>query len=300
MMHMVVNKDVFERHIEHIKQYHTVIRLDDLINRLLYNKPLPHKPISITFDDGFKDNYLNAFPVLDKYGITASFFVLGSSISNTMPMWPHCLYTFLDSFTGRSFTIQLKDGFHFTVDNFDDKSKMIVLQKLKEFLSEKDQEERLDLLRLVCRQNKVEPEKVPLLSDYMSSSEIKELSEKGNLIGAHSMTHENLARLSLTDKMAEILRSKIATRPFYHNDFAAFAYPYGTRNCVDEETKRVLQLCGFKCAVTTFEGLNNRNTDLLEIRRIEIQEFDIVELRAHLTGIFGDVKSVIKKILGKK
>ncbi len=38
--------------------------------------PLPARPVIITFDDGYEDNYQNAFPILRKYGFTATFFVL--------------------------------------------------------------------------------------------------------------------------------------------------------------------------------------------------------------------------------
>ncbi len=55
--------------------YHT-ITLEDLALYLLEGKPLPPKPIVLTFDDGYLDNYQNAFPVLKKYGFKGVFFVI--------------------------------------------------------------------------------------------------------------------------------------------------------------------------------------------------------------------------------
>jgi peptidoglycan/xylan/chitin deacetylase (PgdA/CDA1 family) len=40
------------------------------------NEPLPKKPIMITFDDGYLDNYTNAFPILQKYSMKASFYII--------------------------------------------------------------------------------------------------------------------------------------------------------------------------------------------------------------------------------
>lgn len=54
--------------------YHT-IGLTDLILHLQQGVPLPEKPIVLTFDDGYKDAFTVAFPLLKKYGLTGTFFV---------------------------------------------------------------------------------------------------------------------------------------------------------------------------------------------------------------------------------
>ena len=60
--------------------YHT-ISPDDLIGYLKVGKQLPDKPILITFDDGYVDNYENAYPILKKYGFTATIFLVTGKIS---------------------------------------------------------------------------------------------------------------------------------------------------------------------------------------------------------------------------
>jgi peptidoglycan/xylan/chitin deacetylase (PgdA/CDA1 family) len=54
----------------------TTITLFDLYNTVATGQPLPAKPIVLTFDDGYVDNYAQAFPILKKYGQTGTFFVL--------------------------------------------------------------------------------------------------------------------------------------------------------------------------------------------------------------------------------
>ena len=54
----------------------TTITLRDVYGYLAVGTPLPEKPIVLTFDDGYIDNYTNAFPILQKYGMTGTFFVL--------------------------------------------------------------------------------------------------------------------------------------------------------------------------------------------------------------------------------
>lgn len=66
----------FEAQLAYLRQagYET-ISLADLAYALSQDAPLPEKPIILTFDDGHRDNYENAFPLLRKYGYTATFFV---------------------------------------------------------------------------------------------------------------------------------------------------------------------------------------------------------------------------------
>lgn len=54
----------------------TAITLFDLYSQLATGQTLPAKPIVLTFDDGYLDDYQNAFPILKKYGLTGTFFVL--------------------------------------------------------------------------------------------------------------------------------------------------------------------------------------------------------------------------------
>lgn len=61
------------------------ITLYDLYNHLTSGQPLPQKPVILTFDDGYRDNYDNAFPLLRQYGFPATFFVLTEVTSQGVP-----------------------------------------------------------------------------------------------------------------------------------------------------------------------------------------------------------------------
>jgi peptidoglycan/xylan/chitin deacetylase (PgdA/CDA1 family) len=61
------------------------ITMSQLSGYLNNNKTLPNKPILITFDDGWEDQYWNAVPVLDKYGFKATFFIIGNTLTGTWP-----------------------------------------------------------------------------------------------------------------------------------------------------------------------------------------------------------------------
>ncbi|WP_448593706.1 polysaccharide deacetylase family protein [Thermoflexus hugenholtzii] len=72
-----VRPSQFEAHLQYLRQagYETV-SLSDLIFHLTQGKPLPPRPVVLTFDDGYRDAYEEAFPLLQRYGFRGTFFVL--------------------------------------------------------------------------------------------------------------------------------------------------------------------------------------------------------------------------------
>ncbi|MBI5653671.1 MAG: polysaccharide deacetylase family protein [Chloroflexi bacterium] len=76
----------FEAQMEYLAvEGFTPITVSDLAAHLLYGAPLPPKPIALTFDDGYMDNYQYAFPVLKKYKFTATFNVITDFIDGKRP-----------------------------------------------------------------------------------------------------------------------------------------------------------------------------------------------------------------------
>lgn len=61
---------------------YTTISPDQLLNSIQYSEPLPENPILITFDDGYRDAYLEAYPILKKYNFTATIFLITDYVGN--------------------------------------------------------------------------------------------------------------------------------------------------------------------------------------------------------------------------
>jgi len=83
-----VRPEVFAKQMEYLKtRKYQVISLADLVEILETGKSLPSKTVVLTFDDGFKDNYDNAYPILKKYNFPATIFLatglIGQEIGNS-------------------------------------------------------------------------------------------------------------------------------------------------------------------------------------------------------------------------
>jgi peptidoglycan/xylan/chitin deacetylase (PgdA/CDA1 family) len=81
-----VTPERFESHLRYLVDAgYEVVTLDDLLYALTQGRPLPAKPVILTFDDGYEDNYLNAFPLLQKHGMIGHFFVISDFVSAGRP-----------------------------------------------------------------------------------------------------------------------------------------------------------------------------------------------------------------------
>ena len=72
-----VAPDNFARQMEFLRDAgYSVISLGELVENIKKGRGYIPKTVVITFDDGYRDNYLNAFPVLSKYDIPATIFLI--------------------------------------------------------------------------------------------------------------------------------------------------------------------------------------------------------------------------------
>ncbi len=78
-----VPKEKFREQMKYLKDNNfTTLSLQEVYDFLENNKPIPEKSVAITLDDGYMDNYNNAFPVLKEFGQTAAIFAIIEAIDN--------------------------------------------------------------------------------------------------------------------------------------------------------------------------------------------------------------------------
>lgn len=74
---VTVTPDTFERQMRFLKKHHyNVLPLESLVGLIKYKKKIPAKTVVITFDDGYKDNFVYAFPILKKYNLPATISII--------------------------------------------------------------------------------------------------------------------------------------------------------------------------------------------------------------------------------
>jgi peptidoglycan/xylan/chitin deacetylase (PgdA/CDA1 family) len=84
---LTVDSRTFESYCGFFKRFFNVVPLAELVDTLNGGRA-PHRALAITFDDGYRDNFLHAAPILEKLGLPATFFVVSRWIgTNIVPFW---------------------------------------------------------------------------------------------------------------------------------------------------------------------------------------------------------------------
>ncbi len=81
-----VSTENFKRQISYLKNHFNVISLNDIVDNLSNQPNTSIDNIAITFDDGYKDNFLNAFPILKNYKLPAIIFLVSGQIAKREDM----------------------------------------------------------------------------------------------------------------------------------------------------------------------------------------------------------------------
>ena len=82
---------VFARQMEMLHTFFNVLPLEELVERAS-KSDIPAKAVAITFDDGYRDNYQNAFPILKRLDLPATIFVTTGVVDSNAPLWHDTLF----------------------------------------------------------------------------------------------------------------------------------------------------------------------------------------------------------------
>ena len=76
-----IDPDEFEQQMQYLSSHgYTAVSLADMLAAAQGGSPLPDKPVIISFDDGYADNYLTALPIMKKYGLRGTVFVIAGQV----------------------------------------------------------------------------------------------------------------------------------------------------------------------------------------------------------------------------
>lgn len=251
--HLAVHPDFLDAVLADMKRSGFVfVDMDEVVERLK-GGCTRERFATITLDDGYRDNLLEALPVFERHGTPFTIYVAPALIEGTIDLWWDVLEDVVAS-RERIWLATSKGRMAF--DCSTPAAKLRANGAIQAYLTtELPEEQRSAALRELARSTGVDY-RAPGRETLMNWDEIRRISDHPlGSIGAHTMSHHNLRRLGEDAVAAEmrdgarVLELETGLKPRH------FAYPYGYEAAVGPREVRIAAEVGFDTAVTTRHGV---------------------------------------------
>lgn len=256
----------FDAQMGMLKKRHAVLGPDELVDVIVNPRRLRHFRVAVTFDDGYRDNYDHAFPILKSHGLAAFFFVPTHYMdSRRLSWWDQVAYVIRRS--GKP-TLTIDYPQRVVVD-VDPGNPDRAIQRVLRIYTRSD----ADLARFLAAVEEACEQRVPDEAEdrqFMSWAEAMEMSRAGMAIGSHTHSHSILAPLTAEEQRAEFRQSRAQLEA---RNLAAdvLAYPVGSPTTFSATTVTCAKEEGYRVAFSNYGGVNLPDTmNPFDVRRLNM------------------------------
>lgn len=285
-LQLTVTPQHFEQHLDIIRRTCQPMRLLDLIEALEQHA-LPERAIAITFDDGYVDNYVYAYPRLKAAAIPATIFTTASMIDSPREFWWDDLERLL--IVPEQLPAQLRvtvcgqthDWPTSTIEQ-----RQQARNGLYQILKPLNAAGRLSALNDLARWAALDQAGRP---DFraMTRAQLIELAHSDVIeIGGHTVAHPQLASLPAPEQQTEITQGRQMLESIIGRPVKNFAYPYGKPTDFTSETAALARAAGFRAACSTNHGSVESGDDLFALRRCAVFNWDAATFKQKLESFF--------------
>lgn len=242
---LVIEPNEFANQLKILKKYFNIITFDDI--DLIVNKKIKN-PLMITFDDGLRDSYEIALPILKNLGLKAVFYLNTIYLKDeNQVLWTHNLYILNKIMDFKKIVKYFGKQSETPINNMRDLFKYIKskynFEEVRKIL------DQLNKLNDLSFDNNL----------YIKEKEIKSLINNNMCIGSHGYSHFYLTKID--DIAEEINESKTLLEKISGTKIISFAYPFGDPGSFNEQINQKVYR-DFSNICTTIPGVNTNDSTL--------------------------------------
>ena len=256
---------VFERQMELVSRRFNPVTIDEIRLFLDEAKPLPRRAVAVTFDDGYADNSEIAAPILSRFGIRASFYLMVSVIGTENPPWV-CRLRYAFGTTQKKEWLSPANGQPWNLTTAQDRNAALLVafnfcaSLAGDALEQTVQtiERGLDIEALIGGSR--------FMMDW---NQARALQRAGHVVGCHTLTRPNVAHVAQDVARKELLVSKRKLEEELRAPVLHFSYPHPALNPHwTPGTVAITKEAGYQTAVTTTAGPVRRGDHPLMLTRV--------------------------------
>lgn len=284
----------FREQVCYLRDHFRVVTLTEVESGTALNEP----SVLIAFDDGYRDNFDTAYPILKELGVPATFFIPTTFFEKPrLPWWDHTAYVLKQTARDRivldwpmPMSIELTSGHRSELASGGHRAAAIWSVVLLYLASKLDDEARFrahleDRAEVAVDEAALGPEL------FMTWDQVRLLAQSGMAIGSHSHSHRRMASLSEEQQREELMTSKQILEHELGFEVRSVAYPFGWEGAYNELTKQQARAAGYHLGFSAQTGLNEPGRwDPFAICRVGIGFGDtpaMVQARTSLYRAFG-------------
>jgi peptidoglycan/xylan/chitin deacetylase (PgdA/CDA1 family) len=223
--------------------------------------------VVITFDDGYADN-LAAARVLERYGVTATFYITAGCLAGEAPFWPAEVRQLVPRITDPEIRLQMGDA-EVVIALGTDEDRRRALRTFGRLIKSHTipvRERLRDQLRAAARGGTI-------ASPMLTWDDVREMHARGMTIGAHTVTHPNLPNAGPADAWLEITGSKQRLERELGAPSTMFSYPNGgAERYLTPAIAAMVEQAGFVGAATSANGFAGHRSNLFALERVPVSE----------------------------
>jgi peptidoglycan/xylan/chitin deacetylase (PgdA/CDA1 family) len=273
-----------------------LLTLDELVEQVESGSPWREPVMLLTFDDGYRDNFDVAAPILRERSIPATFFVPTAFLdSPRLPWWDHVAYVIKHTQV-QQLIVERDDDGHVPALEIDLQAMSrtaAIMTIIRAFLDDTIADERPFLNRLAERAL-VDIDSERLGRElFMNWEQVRQLADSsaGLTVGSHAHSHRKLAGLDADAQYHELASSRQILEGRLGRPVKALAYPYGWPGAYTATTKVLAARAGYHLAFSAREGINRfASFDRYEVSRLGVGSADspaLLRARSVLHAAFG-------------
>jgi len=279
--HKHVAESLFEEQLEFLSSLYEIVPLDHMIQSLLRGEDCCGKLV-ITFDDGYLNNVECAAPILARRGLAAAVFLATGFIGQERWAWTDRLERAVELARPGCARVESMEGI--VLAGLDETLREMLLARLKNRLKQLDWRDADR--QVITIEHELGVDSVAPYGKYrfMTWEDVRRLRSMGIEIGAHTVNHAILSRVSAAEARREILESRSAIEAELGACSSTFCYPNGRRQDISEAA---MDICreSFDAALSAMHGSANIR-DRFDIRRVGVgNESTIPRLAASLAVV---------------
>ncbi len=262
------------RHLLYLRRHYRILHLEEALEELYATSKQKvqqrdrRTPVVLTFDDGLRDMYTQAFPILSELQVPITVFIIPGYIESGNCFWWLIGDHFIKHAQVDKVTI---DGHTYHLTRQEERKALVqtISMHARHAGTVAEREAILDMVR--------EALDVPstTLSDdeaVLNWAEIREMEGSGWVsFGGHTMHHPVLAYLKDPQEIhLEVSKCRATMEQQLGHRVRTFAYPIGKAEHIGEVAVEAVRLAGYDWAVTTIYGVDTPKSNPLQLRRIEV------------------------------